>query len=102
MSALVLLKGNFFFGRLWCLGHSELGQKRGKFSTESHASTLPEEKGESLIIIIIQVFFASTNIYVWHLQAWELDSGSIRPSLGPWKVPFLEGEISIYLNSHMV
>lgn len=40
----------------------------GEVFTESHASTLPEEKGESLMIIIIQVFFASTNIYVWRLQ----------------------------------
>lgn len=90
MLALVLLKGYFFSGRLWCLGHSELGQKRGKFSTESHASTLPEEKGESLIIIIFQVFFASTDIYVWHLQgmgagfwvnkaqSWSLESSISR------------------------
>ena len=33
-------------------------------------------------------------------SSWVL--GSVSPSLGPWRVPFLAGEISIYLNSHLV
>lgn len=93
MSVLVILKENFFSGRLlWCLGHSELRQKRSEVSTDSHACTLPEEKGESLVIIIIQVFLPHQlfmrGVYAGH-GGWML--GSVRPSLGPWRVPFLGG-----------